>query len=110
AGLYGVVSHIVSQRTREIGLRIALGAEPGRVLSLVMKQGLRLTLTGIAIGLATSAALGGVLSSLLFEVTPRDPITLSGTSLLLAIVALLACYVPARRAARVDPMVALRHE
>jgi len=110
AGLYGVVSYLVSQRTREIGIRMALGAEPGKVLRMVMKQGLTLTLAGVAIGLATSAALGGILSSLLFEVRPRDPITLSAASLLLAAVALLACYVPARRAARVDPMAALRHE
>jgi putative ABC transport system permease protein len=110
AGLYGVVSYLVSQRTREIGIRMALGAEPGKILRMVMQQGLTLTLAGVASGLATSAALGGILSNLLFQVTPRDPITLSGASLLLAAIALLACYVPAQRAARVDPMVALRHE
>jgi predicted permease len=109
-GLYGLLAFAVSQRRREIGIRIALGAQQTNVLFLVVGQGLKLALTGIALGLLGAAGLTRVLASFLYGVTPTDPITFIGVSLLLTIVALLACYLPARRAARVDPMVALRHE
>jgi putative ABC transport system permease protein len=109
-GLYGVISYAVSQRTREIGIRMALGAEPRSVLRLVMGQGFRMTALGLAIGLAGAFMLTRLLASLLFEVTPYDAASFAGVSLLLAAVALLACWIPARRAARVDPLVSLRDE
>jgi putative ABC transport system permease protein len=110
AGLYGVISYLVTQRTREIGIRMALGAESGNVLLMVVGQSLRFIVTGVVIGLTASVTLAGVLSSLLFGVTARDPVSLSVASLLLTAVSLLACYIPARRAAKIDPIVALRHE
>ncbi len=109
-GIYGVMSYSVLQRTQEIGVRMALGAQRGRVLQLVLRQGLVLTVAGVAIGLGISAATSRLLSRQLFEVTPNDPGTMVGVSLLIASVAVLSCYVPARRATKVDPMVALRHE
>ncbi|HET9531236.1 MAG TPA: ABC transporter permease [Blastocatellia bacterium] len=109
-GIFGVMNYTVSLRTREIGLRVALGAQPGRVLMLVLRQGLLLMLTGIAIGLAGALALTRVMSSLLFGVGATDPATFAAIALLLAVVSLIACFIPARRAKKVDPMIALRYE
>jgi putative ABC transport system permease protein len=109
-GVYGIVSYSVSQRTREIGLRMAMGAQKHDIVGLILGQGLRLVLTGVGIGVAASAAVTRLLSSQLFAVSPTDPLTFLGVAALLAALALLACWVPARRAARVDPMVALRYE
>jgi predicted permease len=110
AGIYGVVSYSVAQRTREIGIRIAMGAGRRDVLSLVLGHSLKLTLIGIAIGLAASWGLTKLLASALYNVTPHDFFTLASVSILLSAVAILASYIPARRAMRVDPLVALRYE
>jgi predicted permease len=109
-GLYGVLSFATARRTREIGLRMAMGAAVPAVLRLVLTRGLRLTLAGIAIGLAGALALGRVVESLLFGVSPGDPLALAAVAAALLAVATLAAWIPARRATRVDPVVALRHE
>jgi putative ABC transport system permease protein len=109
-GLYALMAYWVQQRTAEIGIRMALGAQRRSVMRLVLKQGAALALTGIALGLACAWALTRSMASLLFEVNPTDAPTFIGAAILFCAVALAACYVPARRATRVDPMVALRYE
>ena len=109
-GLYGVISVATSQRTREIGVRMALGADRRSIRAMVLKEGLAVVAAGLALGLASSFVATGYLQRLLFEVEAIDPATLLSVSLLLACVALVACYLPARRATRVDPVVALRHD
>jgi putative ABC transport system permease protein len=110
AGIYGVMSYSVRQRMQEIGIRMALGARPGDVLKMLLMQGMGLTVAGIVIGLAASLILTRVMSSLLFQVSAIDPVTFTSVVLFLTFVALLACYLPARRAMKVDPMIALRYE
>jgi predicted permease len=109
-GIYGIVAQSVAERTREIGIRMALGANCARVLRQVMAEGMALALTGVALGLAGALAAGRMLSALLYGVTASDPLTYAGASLVLTGIAAAACYLPARRAARVDPVIALRWE
>jgi putative ABC transport system permease protein len=109
-GLYGVVAYSTAQRVREIGIRLALGAERADVLRLIVGQGMRLVLAGLVLGLIVAAAATRVLRNLLYSVSPTDAITFLVTSLFLLMVALLACYLPARRASRINPVEALRYE
>jgi predicted permease len=109
-GLYGVMSFLVNQRTREFGIRIALGAQRTEVMRLVFVQGLRLTGFGVVLGLLGGAAISRLLMAVLIDLSPFDPLAFGGVALLLALVALLACWIPARRATTVDPVAALRHE
>jgi putative ABC transport system permease protein len=109
-GIYGVVSYSVSQRTHEIGVRMALGAERSDVLKVVVGQGVRAVLIGAGIGVAASLGVTRFFESMLFGVKPTDLVTFVAVSLVLLVVAWLACYIPARRASKVDPMVALRYE
>ena len=110
AGIYGVMAYFVAQRTREIGVRIALGAQWRDVLKLILKSGMTLVVLGLAIGLAGAMALTRLMSTLLFEVSPSDPLTFVAVVLSVILAALLACYIPARRATKVDPLIALRYE
>jgi putative ABC transport system permease protein len=109
-GLYGAISYAVSQRTHEIGIRMALGAAPGVMLKLILGGGLRLGLVGTALGLAVAFVLARLMTGLLFGVSATDPLTFLTVAVLLTLIALLASYIPARRVMRVDPMVTLRHE
>ena len=109
-GIYGVIAYAVAQRTRELGIRLSLGAQRGDVLMLIMRQGARLAVLGVVIGLLGAFAVTRALASLLYSVSATDPLTYITTALLLTCIALLACYIPARRATKVDPMIALRYE
>jgi putative ABC transport system permease protein len=109
-GIFGVMAYSVVQRTRELGVRISLGASRGLIFHVVLSRGLRLTLLGLAIGLAAAFALTRYLSSLLFNVPTYDPMTLACVTLGLLVVSMCACYLPARRATLIDPIVALREE
>jgi len=110
AGLYAVIAYLVAQRTREIGIRLALGAAPRDVLRLMVGHGMKLTLLGVAIGFIGAMAVTRLMVSLLFAVTPTDAVTFIIAAAGLILVALVACYIPARRATKVDPLVALRYE
>ena len=109
-GIYGVMSHLVAQSTHDIGVRVALGAQPGNILGLVVRQGMQLAVIGIALGLVGAAFLTRVMASLLFGVSATDALTFGAVAALLAVVAFFATAIPARRATAVDPMVALRDE
>ena len=109
-GIYGVISYVVSERTHEIGIRLALGAQHRNILRMVLREGLSLAIAGAAVGLACALIISHLMAGLLYGIRPTDPLTFAGVALLLIGVAMLACYIPARRAIRVDPLIALRHE
>jgi putative ABC transport system permease protein len=109
-GVYGVMAYSVSWRAREMGIRMALGAQSGDVLRMVLREGLKLTAIGVAIGLPASLAITQLMKNLLYGVSPADPLTFLGVPLLLTFVAMIACWIPARRAAKTDPMTTLRQE
>jgi ABC-type antimicrobial peptide transport system permease subunit len=109
-GIYGVISYLVGQRTQEIGTRIALGAQRGDVLRLILGRGFALTLSGVGSGAVLALILSRQMKKIIYGVSPSDPVTFCAVAVLLIAIALLACYVPARRAMRVDPMIALRYE
>jgi putative ABC transport system permease protein len=109
-GIYSVLSYSIAQRTREIGLRVAFGAERGSVLRLIVGDGVRLAFVGIIAGIAAAMALTRLMTDLLYGIRPTDPITFGAVTALLAATSVLACYIPAQRAMKLDPVVALRHE
>ena len=109
-GIYGVLSYVVAQRTREIGIRIALGAQRSTVLRLMLGEGMRMAVVGVAVGIALALALTRLMASQLYAISATDPLTFTGVAIILVGVALFASYIPARRAMRVDPMAALRYE
>jgi putative ABC transport system permease protein len=109
-GIYGVMSYAVTQRTHEIGIRMAIGAQPRDVFRMILGQGMMLTIIGMAVGLLGAFALTRLMTTMLFSVKPTDPITFSAVALLLLLIALIACYIPGRRATKVDPVNSLRYE
>jgi ABC-type antimicrobial peptide transport system permease subunit len=109
-GIYGVLSYFVGQRIQEVGIRMALGAQPADVLRLILGEGTRMALIGVGVGLVCALGVTRLMSSVLYGVGARDPLTFAAVGLVLTAIAVLACYLPARRATKVDPMIALRYE